>query len=105
MKCLRNEVIQLKGKYCHVTIADMGDRKVSIKLFANASFVNVEGGKMQTGLYIWLSDGRGNQCSIIWKSKVARKVIDYTLAAEVATMVEAVEWAEYIKFLWEEIVD
>ena len=27
------------------------------------------------------------------------------MAAEVAGMIEAVEWAEYIKFLWMEIID
>ena len=31
-------------------------------------------------------------------------MIGSTLAEEAVSMVEAVEWAEYIKFLWEEIV-
>ena len=35
---------------------------------------------------------------------MAREVIGSTLAAEVASIVKAAEWAEYIKFLREEIV-
>ena len=35
---------------------------------------------------------------------MARRVIGSILAAEVITMVEAVEWAEYVRFLWKEII-
>ena len=65
----------------------------------DASFGNVEGGRTQIGLYIRLRDGQGNQFPIVWKSKVARRVIGSTLAAEVTSVVEAVEWAEHLKFL------
>ena len=49
--------------------------------------------------YIQLSHEKGNRCLIIWESKVARRVISSTLAAEAAGMIEAVEWTEYVKFL------
>ena len=42
--------------------------------------------------------GSLNQCPIVWKSKIATRVIG-------STLVEALEWAEYIKFLLEEIVE
>ena len=51
-----------------------------------------------------MRDGKGNTCPIIWKSKVARRVIGSTLAAKVVGMIEALEWAEYIKFLWMETI-
>ena len=51
-----------------------------------------------------MRDSRGNSHPIIWKSKVVRRVISSKLAAKAVSMVEAVEWAEYIKFLWEEIM-
>ena len=50
-------------------------------------------------------DEKGNTCPIIWKSKLARRGIGSTLAAEVAGIIEAVEWAKYIKFLWMEIIE
>ena len=37
-------------------------------------------------------------------SSIARRVIGSTVAAEAVSVVEVVEWAEYIKFLWEEIL-
>ena len=78
---------------------------MNIDVFADASVGNVEDGKTQIGFYVRLRDGKGNTCPIILKSKVARRVIGSTLIAEVAGMIEAVEWAEYIKFLWIEIID
>ena len=35
---------------------------------------------------------------------MTRRVLGVTLAADIASVVEAVEWAEHIKFLWKEIV-
>ena len=52
-----------------------------------------------------LKDKPGNQWAPVWKSRVAKKVIGSTLAAEEASVVEAIEWAEYIKFLRKEIVE
>ena len=46
----------------------------------------------------------GNVGRIFTHSKGIR-MIGSTLAAEVAGMIEAVELAEYIKFLWMEIID
>ena len=92
LKPLRAEVIRLKEEKCKVTITGMEDSKISIEVF-------VERGKTQIGFYIHLKNGQGNQCPIVWKSKVARRVIGLTLAAEVTSMVEAVVCAGIHKFL------
>jgi len=74
-----------------------------IEVYADASFGNVEGTKTQLGFVVCLTDERGGRVPIMWKSKVARRVVGSTLAAETLSIVEGVEWAEYVKKLWEEI--
>ena len=69
-----------------MTLKGMKNQEVNIDVFADISFGNVEDGKTQIGFYVRLRDGKG-----IWKSKLARRVIGSTLAAEVAGMIEAVE--------------
>ena len=86
-------------------ITGMEESSVTIEVFADASFGNVEGRKTQKGFYVGLADGLGNRSPVIWKSKVARRVIGSTLAAEIASVMEAIEWAKYVRYLWEEIVD
>ena len=87
IKCLQGEVIQLKEEKYKVTIVGMKDHQVVIEVFADALFGNLEGVRTQMGCYIHLRDGKGNQCPIIWKSKVARRVTGSTLGAEVKGMV------------------
>src|SRR5215469_6208977 len=77
--------------------------EVEIEIYADASFGNVEGGKTQIGYYIGLKDKEGNICPIVWKSRVAKRVVSSILAAETFSVAEAVEWGEYIKHLWEEL--
>src|SRR5215469_14019295 len=77
--------------------------EVEIEIYADESFGNVEGGKTQIGYYIGLKDKDGNICPIVWKSRVAKRVVNSTLATETFSVAEAVEWGEYIKHLWEEL--
>src|SRR5215469_12363830 len=77
--------------------------EVEIEIYADASFGNVEGGKTQIGYYIGLKDKEGNTCPIVWKSRVVKRVVSSTLAAETFSVAEAVEWGEYIKHIWEEL--
>ena len=51
-----------------VVIIGLKDSRISVKVFADPSSENVEGGRMQIGFYISLKDRLGNQCPIIWKS-------------------------------------
>src|SRR5215469_1841251 len=57
----------------------------------------------QIGYYIGLRDEEGNTCPIVWKSRVAKRVVSSILAVETFSIAEAVEWGEYIKHIWEEL--
>ena len=87
MKCLRDEMERIREEDCQIMRTGMEESSVTIKVFADASFGNVEGVKTQIRFYVRLADGLGNRSPIIWKSKVARRVIGSTLAAEVACVV------------------
>ena len=77
--------------------------RLKMEIYADASFGNVEGGKTQIGFIILIKDEKENTCPIIWKSKVAKRVVSSTLAAETLSVNESLEWAEYINKIWREI--
>src|SRR5215469_3056054 len=94
-----SKTIQLsRGKGGKVHIGCLKE-EVEVEIYADASFGNVEGGKTQIGYYIELRDEEGNTCPILWKSRVAKRVVSSTLAAETFSGAEAVEWGEYINTL------
>ena len=71
--------------------------KIGMEVFWDASFGNVDGGKSQVGFVIGLTDERGKRCPLIWKSKVARRVVRSTIEAEAVGLGEALEVALYLK--------
>lgn len=93
---------RIKEKNFHVIIPYLKPGKMYLEIFADASFGNIENGRTQIGYVIWLKDCMGNKSPLVWKSRVAKRVVGSTLAAETLSIVEAVEWGVYLKYLWEE---
>src|SRR6201990_198253 len=79
--------------------------RMRLEVYSDASFGNVSEGRTQIGYCIRMKDMTGNCCPLLWKSKVAKRVVSSTLSAETLSMVEAKEWGEYIKYLWEELTN
>lgn len=79
--------------------------RMRLEVYSDASFGNVSEGRTQIGYCIRMKDMTGNYCPLLWKSKVAKRVVSSTLSAETLSMVEAIEWGEYIKYLWEELTN
>ncbi|KAL7646082.1 UNVERIFIED_CONTAM: hypothetical protein RMT77_002983 [Armadillidium vulgare] len=79
--------------------------KMRLEVYSDASFGNVSEGRTQIGYCVRMKDMAGNCCPLLWKSKVAKRVVSSTLSAETLSMVEAIELGEYIKYLWEELTN
>ena len=103
MKKLGKVIKQMKKRMYDIRIGRVKEGDKILEVYTDASFGNVDGIKTQIGFYICLRDSEGNNVPLMWKSQVAKRVIGSTLAAETMSTVMAVEWAEYIKCLWEEI--
>ncbi|KAB7495084.1 hypothetical protein Anas_10552 [Armadillidium nasatum] len=94
----KREEIQMK-------IPKLKGGRMRLEVYSDASFGNVSEGRTQIGYCIRMKDMAGNCCPLLWKSKVAKRVVRSTLSAETLSMVEAIEWGEYIKYLWEELTN
>lgn len=99
-----NRVVKItKERNVKVFLERLEKGKLTLEVFADASFGNMEDGKTQIGFCILLRDKEGRSNPIIWKSKLSRRVVGSTLAGETMSVIEGTEWAEYLKYLWEEI--
>src|SRR5215469_4638518 len=81
----------------------MKGKRVTVEVYEDASFDNEEEEKTQIGYYIQLKGENGGVCPVLWKSKVAKRVVGFVLAAETFSAAEAMDWAEYVKHIWEEM--
>lgn len=90
-------------KKVEINIESLDKGKLILEVYADASFGNIEDGKTQIGFCVVMKDRHGRKNPIIWKSKLAKRVVGSTLAGETMSMVEGIEWAEYLRYLWEEI--
>lgn len=77
--------------------------QIIVKVFADASFNGLGTGESQIGFIVILEDREGNKAPVIWKSKVANRVVRSPLEAEAMSMCDGLEMGLYIKKLWEEI--
>ena len=75
----------------------------SLECYSDASFANLPGSGSQGGFIIFLQDGTGAHCPIVWQSRKIRRVVKSTLAAETLALVECVDSAVYIKEILSEL--
>src|SRR5678816_2349761 len=85
----KKEEIQMK-------IPKLRKGRMRLEVYSDASFGNVSEGRTQIGYCIRIRDSEGNICPLLWKSKVAKRVVSSTLSAETLSMVEAIEWLSLI---------
>ena len=57
---------------------------------------NLQNGKSQGGLIIFLQDLNGDRCPIFWRSKKLERVVKSSLAAEAQALVEGAEYGVYL---------
>ena len=79
-------------------------RKCSIECYTDAAFKNLQNGKSQGGLIIFLQDSYGNRCPIFWRSKKLERVVKSSLAAETQALVEGAQYADYLASILKELI-
>ena len=70
--------------------------KCPLECYTDAAFKNLQNGKSQGGLIIFLQDSYGNRCPIFWRSKKLKRVVKFSLAAETQALVEGAEYGVYL---------
>ena len=76
---------------------------IHLECYCDASFANHSDCHSQAGFIIFIADGNGRRCPIMWKSRKIRRVVNSTLAAETMALVEVAESAHYIQSILEDI--
>ena len=101
---------RLKRGSVAVELERLEGRDVFIEVYADASLGNMRGEKTQIAYVVRLRDRRGNTCTILWKSKVAKRITRSTLDAETLAMEEGMECGMWIgkicterRYLWLDI--
>ena len=119
-------VCQLSGAYKDATVSDIllankTIKKVSadnlslyfpklnlseltIEVHSDASFKNLPNAGSQGGFIIFLCDNLGNATPIQWQARRIKRVVKSTLAAECLALVDALDYAYYIKRIIDEVL-
>ena len=79
------------------------DGNIHLECYSDASFANLSDCHSQGGFIIFIANGNGRRCPIMWKSRKIRRVVNSTLAAETMALVEVAESAHYIQRILEDI--
>ena len=76
-----------------------------IIVFTDASHANLSDGTGSRGaLVVFLVDEHGNCCPLTWQSGKIKRVVRSTLAAEALSLVEGIEDAIYLKYIFSELL-
>ena len=96
-----NKIFKItKGEFSFQQIAE----PVSIIVYTNAAFGNLPEGGSQWAYLIFLT-GKHSKCNLIsWQSKIIRRVVRSSLAAETVAMAAITHAALYISVLYNEIM-
>ena len=86
-------------------ISELNKKDTVIEVFSDASLGNMRGEKNQIGYIVSMKDDEGNISPVIWKSKVAKRIIRSTLNAENLTMEEGLENGIWIERIWEKMYE
>merc|ERR1712026_514830 len=79
-----------------ITVPELDLNNLTIKVFTDASFNNVDGGLSQGGYIVLLTDTSGKSSPICWSSNRVRRVVRSTLAAETLATADGADSALYL---------
>ena len=97
----------VKDLKCHrssLRINKLDLKTAEVKAFSDASFGNLDCGGSQIGFLVFLCDRNGVAVPISWGSKKAKRVARSTLTAETIAANEAVDSAQVVKSVVEEVL-
>ena len=73
--------------------------------FCDAAYANLKDGSSQGALIIFLTSQNGNCCPLAWQSKKIKRLVKSSLSGESWAMIEAVETAELLQTMLQEIIN
>ena len=100
----KKAIRDLKSTDTNIRINKMNLDECVVSAFSDASFASLGNGASQLGHIIFLHDKEGNCVPLAWASRKARRVARSSLTAETLAAVEAIDAAEALKKLVEEIL-
>ena len=99
-----NKVIRrLKSDGIPLKFQHLGDGKLSLVVFSDASLGNLPDGGSQGGHLVFLVGETGKFSLINWNSKKLRRVVRSTLAGETLAMADGIDEAIFISTLYSEL--
>ena len=96
VKLINKTIKFLKSQDCHITVPKLDLNNLSIKVFTDASFNNLEGGQSHGGHIVFLTDGSGNSSPFSWSSNRIRRVVRSNLAVESLASVDGADAAFFM---------
>ena len=82
---------------------DLND--VYLVTFCDAAYANLKDGSSQGALIIFLTARNGKCCPLAWQSKKIKRLVKSSLSGESWAMIEAVETAELLQKMLQEIIN
>ena len=73
-------------------------------VYSDASYNNLENGDSQGSFCIFLQDSYGNLSLTLWRSKMIRRMVKSTMAAETLVLVDAAEASCWLSNLISELL-
>ena len=96
IKVINKTIKFLKSYKGFITIPKLNLNELTIKVFTDASFNNIEGGQSQGGYIVFLTDQSNRSSPICWSSNRVRRVVRSTLAAETLASADGSDTAHYL---------
>ena len=96
IKLINKTIKFIKSNKNSIMIPKLDLNNLTIKVYTDASFNNLDGGYSQGGEVIFLTDPSGKSSVICWSSNRIRRVVRSTLAAETLAFADGAESALYL---------
>ena len=96
IKSINKTIKLVKSNQSFITIPKLNTNNLTIKVFSDASFNNLENGYSQGGYIAFLTDDSGKSSPISWSSNRIKRVVRSTLAAETLASADGADAALFL---------